>query len=44
MTSLLFVCLGFLAALFFAYGFSMLTEANTGRVRKWLAGRRRPAP
>lgn len=43
MTSLLFVCLSFLAALIFAYGFSMLTEANTGRVRQWLAGRRRPA-
>ena len=43
MTSLLFVCLSFLAALFFAYGFSMLTEANTGRMRKWLAGRKRPA-
>lgn len=40
-TSLLFVCLGFLAALFFAYGFSMLTEANTGRVRRWLRQRRR---
>lgn len=42
-TSLLFVCLGFLAALFFAYGFSMLTEAKTEPVRRWLAGRMRPA-
>ncbi|WP_447728182.1 acyltransferase family protein [Sphingomonas koreensis] len=41
--SLLFVCLGFLAALFFAYGFSALTEANTGRLRRWLTERRRSA-
>lgn len=44
LTSLLFVCLGFLTALFFAYGFSMLTEANTGRLRRWLKTRRCAVP
>ena len=39
--SLLFVGLAFASALFFAYGFSMLTEANTGRLRRWLTARRR---
>lgn len=40
LTSLLFVGLAFMAAVFFAYGFSMVTEANTGRLRRWLKARR----
>jgi peptidoglycan/LPS O-acetylase OafA/YrhL len=41
LTALLFVGLAFMAAVFFAYGFSMITEANTGRLRQWLKARRR---
>lgn len=41
LASLLFVGLVFMSAVFFAYGFSTLTEANTGRLRQWLKARQR---